>query len=312
MSRLWILACSLSSKNVAYDRPYGIDATSNGERCHTRRARSPSESQSSKNVAYDRPYGIDATSNGERCHTRRVRRPSLRAKATAKRHLPIFWSYWRYEARHRAGSDPCCEVCRRRARVGRAQSPPVGGGRVARYRLRRRRGGFVGHRSGSGDDSQGTPGDFPRRGADGPHPTPWRRKASHPAGSTRHRGRARSLGGSADARRPDLAAALDVQESREAGGGAERAGVAGEFDHCGPAAAPPGLPAAIAAQAAGRRHASGPQRAVRAHQPDRGRASDRRPAGDLGRHEEERAGRELQERRARMAAEGHAAGGAGA
>ena len=89
---------------------------------------------------------------------------------------------------------------------------------------------------------------------------PGRRKASHPAGSTRHRGRARSLGGSADARRPDLAAALDVQESRKAGGGAERAGVAGEFDHCGPAAAPPGLPAAIAAQAAGRRHASGPQR----------------------------------------------------
>ena len=41
----------------------------------------------------------------------------------------------------------------------------------------------------------------------------------------------------------------DVQESRKAGGGAERAGVAGEFDHCGPAAAPPGLPAAIAAQA---------------------------------------------------------------
>ncbi len=33
-----------------------------------------------------------------------------------------------------------------------------------------------------------------------------------------------------------------MQESREAGGGADRAGVAGEFDHCGPAAAPPGLP----------------------------------------------------------------------
>ena len=47
---------------------------------------------------------------------------------------------------------------------------------------------------------------------------------------------------------PDLAAALDVQESREAGGGADRAGVAGEFDHCGPAAAPPGLPAAIDAR----------------------------------------------------------------
>ena len=84
---------------------------------------------------------------------------------------------------HRAGSDPGCEVCRGRAGVGRAQSPPLGGGRVARHRLRRRRGGFVGHRSGSGDDSQGTPGDCPRRGADGPHPTSWRRPAPHPAGS---------------------------------------------------------------------------------------------------------------------------------
>ena len=65
-------------------------------------------------------------------------------------------------------------------------------------------------------------------------------RAPHPAGSTRHPGRARSAGGSAHARRPDLAAALDVQESREAGGGADRAGVAGEFDDGGPAAAPAG------------------------------------------------------------------------
>ena len=41
---------------------------------------------------------------------------------------------------------------------------------------------------------------------------------------------------------------------------ADRAGVASEFDHGGPAAAPPGLPAAIATQTAGRRDASGPQR----------------------------------------------------
>ena len=60
-------------------------------------------------------------------------------------YLLVFWPYWRYEARHRAGSGPGCEVCRGRAGVGRAQSPPVGGGRVARYRLRRRRGVFVGH-----------------------------------------------------------------------------------------------------------------------------------------------------------------------
>ena len=43
---------------------------------------------------------------------------------------------------------------------------------------------------------------------------------------------------------PTSPAALDVQESGEAGGGADRAGMAGEFDHCGPAAAPLGLPAA--------------------------------------------------------------------
>ena len=62
----------------------------------------------------------------------------------------------------------------------------------------------------------------------------------------------------------------DLQESREAGGAADRAGVAGEFDHCGPAVAPPGLPAAIAAEAAGRRHASGPQRAVAGRDTSRG------------------------------------------
>ena len=128
--------------------------------------------------------------------------------------MPVSWSYWRYEARYRAGSDPGCEVCRGRAGVGRAQSPPVGGGRVARCRLRRRRGGFVGHRSGSGDDSQGTPGDCPRRGAHRPHPTPWRRTAPHPAGSTRHPGRARSAGGPAHARRPDLAATRWTCKSR--------------------------------------------------------------------------------------------------
>ncbi len=40
-------------------------------------------------------------------------------------HLLVSWSYWRYEARYRAGSDPGCEVWRGRAGVGRAQSPPA-------------------------------------------------------------------------------------------------------------------------------------------------------------------------------------------
>ena len=45
--------------------------------------------------------------------------------------------------------------------------------------------------------------------------------------------RARSAGRPAHARGPDLAAALDVQESRKVGGGADRAGVASEFDDGG-------------------------------------------------------------------------------
>ena len=119
-------------------------------------------------------------------------------------HLWVFWSYWRHEARHRAGSDPCREVCGGRSRVGRAQSPPVGGGRVARHRLRRRRGGFVGYRCGSGDDSQGAPGDCPRRGADGPHSTPWPKFNSR---STKQRGisnlqRQKRLSGTTNLRKP--------------------------------------------------------------------------------------------------------------
>ena len=55
--------------------------------------------------------------------------------------------------------------------------------------------------------------------------------------------------------RPDLAAALDVQESGETDRGADRGGVAGELDHGGPAAALLGLPAAVGAQTAeGARH----------------------------------------------------------
>ena len=76
----------------------------------------------------------------------------------------------------------------------------------------------------------------PRTASDGP----GRWTSSHPAGATRIQAALEAPGRSAHARRPDLAAALDVQESREAGGGADRAGVAGEFDHGGPAAAPAG------------------------------------------------------------------------
>ena len=47
---------------------------------------------------------------------------------------------------------------------------------------------------------------------------------------------------------PDIAAAVDVQEPRETGGGAVRAGMARELDHGGSAAPPLGLPIAVGAQ----------------------------------------------------------------
>ena len=74
----------------------------------------------------------------------------------------------------------------------------------------------------------------------------------------------------------------------------------------GPAAALLGLPAAVGAQTAGRRHAPGPQRAVRTHQPDRRQVSDLGRAGHLGQHEEEGTGGQLRQPGPGMAAErGH-------
>ena len=157
-----------------------------------------------------------------------------------------------------------------------------------------------------------TPGNRARRGADGSDTASGRRAAPCRTEPARSAVRPRSAGGPADARRPDLAVALDLQESGEAGRGADPTGVAREFDHRRPVAARLGLPAAIGPQASGGSEPPGPQCAVRAHQRDRGRVSGQGAAGDLGRHEEEGIGRKLQERRAGMASEGHAAVGAGA
>ena len=77
--------------------------------------------------------------------------------------------------------------------------------------------------------------------SDEPHSRPGCRTSRYSAGPARHRGGPRSARGPAHARRPDLAPALDVQESREAGGGADRARVAGELHHGGPLAPPLGV-----------------------------------------------------------------------
>ena len=69
--------------------------------------------------------------------------------------------------------------------------------------------------------------------------TPSRTEAAWPPGRP---GRA---GGSADARRPNVSAALDMQESGEARLGAGTTRVASEFDDRGPVAISTGVPAAI-------------------------------------------------------------------
>ena len=95
-------------------------------------------------------------------------------------------------------------------------------------------------------------------------------------GASRHRGHATGdhrgagpAGRTADARRPDVAAAVDVQERREAGRRADRAGLAGERDDGREAVGRARLSSARAAEGARRRGAPGSQRAVRAHQRDR-------------------------------------------
>ena len=109
-----------------------------------------------------------------------------------------------------------------------------------------------------GDDPEGSPGDLARPNADRPGTTSGRRAAPSRTEPARSAGRTRSAGGPADARRPDLAATLDRQESGEAGRGADTTGVASEFDHRRPDAASTGLPAAIAPQAPGGSEPPGP------------------------------------------------------
>ena len=83
-------------------------------------------------------------------------------------------------------------------------------------------------------------------------------------------------------------------------------GLACQLDDGGPHAQGRGLQSAGAAQAVRRYAAPRPQRPIRIHQCDRRTVPAARLAGHLGRHQEEGIGRELQERAARMAAEGRA------
>ena len=162
------------------------------------------------------------------------------------------------------------------------------------------------HGSGPGDDPEGPPGNHARS------PT-GRIDARARGGAVSNRG---SLvcwlpdcraGGSADGATTTSPLRWTWQESGEARLGAGTTGWRREFDDRRPVAASTGVPAAIAPHHVRRGPAHPDRNAQFEHINAAAESATRfwpRAAGDLGRPEEEGAGRELQEWRAGMAAEG--------
>ena len=74
----------------------------------------------------------------------------------------------------------------------------------------------VSHGSGPGDDPEGPPGNHARRDVDRSHTTPGRGAAPSRTEAAWSAGCPGRAGGSADARRPNVSATLDMQESGEA------------------------------------------------------------------------------------------------
>ncbi len=125
----------------------------------------------------------------------------------------------------------------------------------------------------------------------------------------RARGPAQGAGGSRDAGRSDVVAGVDDQVDQEPGRRADRAGPCGVGPHGGKDAACAGLSAAGQHQGHRRPTARGPRRPVPLPGSPSRPIRRGRSAGDLGRCEEEGAGRGVQERRPRVPADRAAGAG---
>ena len=107
-------------------------------------------------------------------------------------------------------------------------------------------------------------------------------------------------------RRSEPALLVDLQERAQARRRAARARPPGPLSRRSPGCCARSATACRPTARRGGRPASRPRRAVSPHQRARGRGDRGRAAGDLGRHQEEGAGRRLQERRPRVAPQGRA------
>ena len=194
---------------------------------------------------------------------------------------------------------------------GRARASTVGRHGGGGDRLGRRGGGSARDRHGDQHGAKGarrsSRGGDARGRREG---SAQRRQATVRGRTSRGVARAGEARRSDHARRPRVASALDVQEHARVGCRAVR--TARHPDHPqdgGQAAARPRLQLAGAQQVRRRCPASRPQRAVRAHQREGPALRRAEHPGHLRRHQEEGAGRQLQERRTRVATHGRARAG---
>src|SRR3990172_6331972 len=141
------------------------------------------------------------------------------------------------------------------------------------------------------DDPQGTAGTGPCAPARGRGPAPRRGWSAAAGGEPRDLRRAGAAHRAGDARRSDVAPAVDVEEYTPLGRGTHEGGPRGEPRDARTPAARAGVLAAGGDEDGRGDAAPRPQRPVRVHQPPDPALSSAGLAGDFGRHEEEGTGR---------------------
>src|SRR6266478_995895 len=131
----------------------------------------------------------------------------------------------------------------------------------------------------------------------------WWAEESQRDGPRTH-GRLGAVGGTGEPRRPAVAAALDVQEHATSGAGVDSPGPHSGGNDRSPIAERSWLQLAGQPQDARRRKPSGPGCAISVHQSPSCGPTTARPAGSLGRYQEERNRGKIEESWAKLAAEG--------